>query len=149
MEKLHFTIKIKAPKEKVWDAMLTDKSYREWTEAFHPGSHFKGSWAKGSKMLFLAPDKFGATTGLVGIIKENIQHEFVSIKYLGLVKGGVEDLTSADVQGYVGAMENYTFKESGGSTEVVVDLDINDEDKVYMKEVWPKALHKLKVIAEK
>ncbi len=34
MSKLNFSIVIDAPKEKVWDTMLEDKTYRIWTEAF-------------------------------------------------------------------------------------------------------------------
>ncbi len=149
MERLHFSIKIKASKEKVWDTMLSDKTYREWTEAFHPGSYYSGSWKKGSKILFLAPDKYGSTTGLVSTIKENIPYEFVSIKHLGLVKGGVEDITSVETQSYAGALENYTFKESGGVTELLVDLDVGEDDKAMMKELWPKALQLVKAISEK
>ena len=56
MDKLHFSIVIKAPKEKVWDTMLNEDSYRVWTEVFMPGSHYVGDWNKGSKILLLAPE---------------------------------------------------------------------------------------------
>ena len=43
MEKLHFSISIKAPKEKVWDTMLNDVTYRQWTSVFNPpGSYYEG-----------------------------------------------------------------------------------------------------------
>jgi hypothetical protein len=57
MDKMHFSIVINAPKEKVWNTMLNDDTYRVWTEAFTPGSHYVGDWNKGSKILFLGPDK--------------------------------------------------------------------------------------------
>ncbi|MEX2593834.1 MAG: hypothetical protein WD426_13755 [Anditalea sp.] len=38
-QKLHFSKRINAPKEKVWDTMLKDETYREWTSAFTEGSH--------------------------------------------------------------------------------------------------------------
>ncbi len=59
MEKQHFSIVIKAPKEKVWNTMLEDDTYRKWTEPFAPGSYYKGDWSKGSKILFLAPGEKG------------------------------------------------------------------------------------------
>ncbi|MDQ5893468.1 MAG: hypothetical protein QG640_480, partial [Patescibacteria group bacterium] len=31
MQKIHFSIQINAPKEKVWDTMLGEATYREWT----------------------------------------------------------------------------------------------------------------------
>ena len=53
MQKLNFSIVINASKEKVWNTMLEDKTYRIWTEVFSKGSHFIGDWRKGSKILFL------------------------------------------------------------------------------------------------
>jgi hypothetical protein len=44
MDKLNFSIIINASKEKVWNTMLEDKTYRQWTEAFASGSHYIGNW---------------------------------------------------------------------------------------------------------
>lgn len=57
MEKLKFSVSIEAPAQKVWNTMLNDRTYREWTEAFGPGSHYVGDWRQESKILFLAPEK--------------------------------------------------------------------------------------------
>jgi hypothetical protein len=150
MQKLHFSITINAPKEKVWHTMLDDKPYREWTAAFNPGSYYKGDWSKGSKILFLGPDpKTGEEGGMVSRIAENKPYEFISIEHLGIVKNGVEDTTSEEARKWAPAFENYTFKEKGGATEVLVEMDIEDENKKMFEEMWPKALQKLKEIAEK
>lgn len=148
MDKLHFSIVIKAPKEKVWDTMLNQDSYRAWTEVFMPGSHYVGDWNKGSKILFLAPGESGKMGGMVGRIKENRQYEYVSIEHLGIVAEGKEDTSSEAVRPWAGALENYTFKEKNGTTEVLVDIDIADEYKQMMQDMWPKALQKLKELAE-
>jgi uncharacterized protein YndB with AHSA1/START domain len=150
MNKLHFSITINAPKEKVWNTMLDDKTYRVWTEAFTPGSHYVGDWSKGSKILFLGPDpKTGQMAGMVSRIKENRKHEFISIEHLGEVRDGKEDITSEAVKAWAGALENYTLKEKGGKTEVLVDMDINEEFEEMFQDMWPKALQKLKELAEK
>jgi len=44
MKKLHFETTIHANPEKVWNAIVDDKKYRKWTEAFHEGSYFEGGW---------------------------------------------------------------------------------------------------------
>ncbi len=151
MQKLHFTIQINAPKKKVWDTMLADKTYREWTGPFAAGSYYQGSWDKGSKILFLGPGGNGKTSGMVSTIAENRAYEFISIKHLGLVIAGVEDTTSDAAKEWSGARENYTFKETNGATEVQVDLEgnLNDEYTEMFKGMWPKALEKLKELAEK
>lgn len=150
MNNLHFSITIHAPKEKVWNTMLADKTYRVWTEPFAPGSHYVGDWNKGSKIHFLAPDENGKTSGMVSRIKENRLHEFISIEHLGMVHDGKEDTTSEAVKAWAGALENYTLKSINGATEVVVEMtNIIDEYKDMFEGMWPKALQKLKELAEK
>jgi hypothetical protein len=148
METLHFSITINAPRKKVWDTMLSENTYREWTSAFMPGSFYRGSWDKGSKILFLGPDESGTTSGMVSRIKDSLKHEFVSIEHLGFVEDGKEDTTSEAVKSWAGALENYTFKENKGQTEVLVDLDTSEEFKDMFLETWPKALEILKNLAE-
>ncbi len=152
MGKLYFSIVINAPKEKVWNIMLGEDSYRAWAEVFAPGSHYVGDWNKGSKILFLGPDKTGKMSGMVSRIKENRLYDYVSIEHLGIVQDGKEEISSAAAQGWAGALENYTFKERGGATEVQVDLvgmDVLKEFKEMFQTIWPKALQKLKALAEK
>lgn len=149
MQKLHFSIVINAPKEKVWHAMLDDKPYREWTKAFNEGSYYKGSWGKGSKILFLGPDpKTGEEGGMISRIADNRPYEFISIEHLGIVQNGVEDTTSEEAKKWTPAHENYTFKEKDGATEVLVDMDTDDEHIEMFKKMWSEGLQQLKTIAE-
>ena len=148
MIKLHFSISINASAEKVWDTMLNNDTYRIWTEAFGSGSNYKGDWSEGSKMLFVAPGENGEM-GMVSRIKENKPYEFISIEHLGFVQDGKEDTSSEAVKSWAGALENYTFKETNGGTEVSVDMDSNEEYADMFKGMWPKALTKLKELAEK
>ena len=149
MQKLNFSIIINASKEKVWNTMLEDKTYRIWTEVFSKGSHFIGDWSKGSKILFLGPNENGEMGGMVSRIKENKLYEYISIEHLGMVQNGQEDTTSDAVKQWAGSLENYTFKNKDGKTELLVDTDINDEYKEMFEGMWPKALQKLKEISEK
>ncbi|MCK6621926.1 MAG: SRPBCC domain-containing protein [Calditrichaceae bacterium] len=149
MDRLKFTMVIDAPKEKVWRTMLDDDTYRVWTEAFMPGSHYIGEWSKGSKILFLAPGEKGELSGMVSRIKENRPYEYISIEHLGVVQDGKEDTSSEAVKQWAGALENYTFKEKDGRTELRVDLDSAEEYQEMFQDIWPKALQKLKELAEK
>lgn len=150
MQKLNYSIDINAPKEKVWDTMISDATYREWTAPFNKGgSYFEGSWDKGSKMLFIGSDEQGKLGGMVAMIEENKPYEFISIKHVGVLKDGAEDLTSYETKKWAGAHENYTFKEENGVTSLIIDTDTVEEFKEYFNETWPKALQKLKELAEK
>jgi len=148
LEVLHFEKIINAKAEKVYKAMLDDKNWREWTAEFNPSSHYKGSWEKGSKILFLGTDQDGNLGGMVSRIKENIPNKFISIEHLGIVQNGKEITSGPEVEVWAGALENYTFTETNGKTLLLVDLDANQEFKPYFIETWPKALNKLKAICE-
>ena len=149
MEKIKFETTINAPADKVYKVMLDDKGFREWTAEFNPSSHYKGSWEKGSKMLFIGSDDEGNTGGMVSRIEENIPNKFVSIKHLGILQGDKEITSGGEVEGWGDAYENYTFIEENGKTTVKVEMDSNQEFKSYFEETWPKALRKLKEISER
>lgn len=145
MKTLHFSKTINAPAGKVWNAMLEDETYRQWTTAFTEGSHFEGSWEEGEKILFLDADG----QGMVSTIAENRPYEFISIKHIGIIHDGVEDTESKEAQKWAPAFENYTFTEKDGKTTVAVDMDIEEEHEEMFNEMWPNALQKLKELAEK
>lgn len=147
-EMLHFDILIEANAEKVYRTMINEKHYPEWTSEFNPTSHFKGSWDKGSKILFLGDAADGSLGGMVSRIKENIPYRFISIEHMGLVENGKEVLCGPDVDIWAGALENYTFTDQDGKTHLSVDVDTVDKYRQYFINTWPKALQKLKKICE-
>ena len=148
MEKLHFSVDIEAPVAVVWNTMLDDETYREWTGAFHEGSYFEGGWATGDSIRFLGPNDDGGVGGMVGFIDVARPEEFVSIEYTGMINNGVEDYSSDFAKKYAGAHENYTFTEENGVTTLDVDIDSIDEFDDMFEGMWPPALDRLKQIAE-
>ncbi len=148
-EKLQFEVSINAPVEKVYTTMLDDKTYREWTAAFCPTSFYRGSWEKGSKIIFVGVGDDGKEGGMVSRIRENMANQFVSIEHYGVLEGGQEVTEGPAVEGWAGAQENYSFREENGNTIVSVDMDANQQFKPYFEQTWPKALQLLKAICEK
>jgi uncharacterized protein YndB with AHSA1/START domain len=146
MKKLHTSVFINAPREKVWHAMLDDEPYREWTAAFNPGSYYKGSWTTGSEMLFLGPNPDGSPGegGMISRVEEAREPEFVSVQHLGIMHNGVRDMDGPEVKQWTPAFENYTFTEKDGGTEITVDVDLEEFEKY-----WSSGLAKLKEIAER
>jgi hypothetical protein len=144
MERQTFAIVIDAPREVVWDILWSDATYRQWTAVFSAGSRAETTWQKGSKVLFVD----ASNEGMVATIAENIPGEFMSIKHLGMVKDGVEDLDSPQVNQWAGALENYTLRTVNGKTELTVEMDIAEEYKDYFAKTWPKALEQVKQLSE-
>ena len=151
MQKLQFKKEINAPAQKVYETMLglKDKAtYEYWTAAFNPTSTYQGSWDKGSKILFTGTDESGKKGGMVSEIIANQPADFVSIRHYGFLDGDTEITTGEQVEKWAGGHENYTYQENNGVTTVTVDIDVIDEYLDYFNSHYPKALDKLKEIAE-
>jgi uncharacterized protein YndB with AHSA1/START domain len=144
-----YKIEINAPRERVWDVLWGNVTYTQWTVPFHEGSVIETDWKVGGKTFFTD----GKGSGMVSTIVENIPNEFISFKHLGMVKDGVEDTSSPEVQQWAGATENYTLKALNGETaktELTVDMDMNLDEKMlaYFHEAWPKSLQLIKELTE-
>lgn len=141
MKTLHFSIRIQAPRERVWKTMLEQESYRQWTAPFCEGSRYEGSWDKGARIRFLSPQG----EGMYSEIAENRPNEFISIRHLGEIAGGVE---KAGENPWANALENYTFIAEGSATLLKVDVDTIADFEKFMSDAWPKALSSLKHLCE-
>lgn len=148
IDKLHFEIFIDAHVQDVFRVMLDDKTYREWTSVFHPGSFYRGNWGEGEKIMFIGPDEQGNERGMVSKIVRYIPNKQVSIEHYGLYENGKEIIDGPEVRLWAGSKEEYFFEVKSGGTEVKVATDTNREYKAYFLEVWPKSLLKLKEICE-
>lgn len=148
MKKRQYQTAIEAPVEKVFRSMLDKTTYEQWTAEFNPTSTFEGSWDKGSKIHFVGTSKEGKKEGMVAEIAEYIPNRFVSIRHLGVLDGDKEVTEGPAVEGWAGALENYTFTEQNGTTTVSIEVDTNEDHLDYFDQAWPKALNKLKAICE-
>lgn len=143
-KRLRFEAYIEAPPSRVYELIIGPESYRDWTSAFVEGSYFKGSWSQGQGIRFLAP----SGDGMMAEIAENRPNEFISIRHIGFIKNGVEDTGSPAVRAGAPAFENYTLEAAGRGTRLIVDEDVSGEFESYMNEAWPRALARLKALAE-
>ncbi|SFH19132.1 SRPBCC domain-containing protein [Pedobacter insulae] len=146
---MDFNIEINASREKVWDVLFGEKTYPIWTTAFSEGSKVETDWKKGSKALFLD----SSNRGMVSRIADNVPNEYMSIEHLGMYDNGVEDYESEQVKMWAGAKENYTLTDLGGKTNlhIFMEMDESEQNKQMIDmfaEMWPKALAKVKELAE-
>lgn len=152
MKKIQFQININAPAARVYDMMLglSDiATYESWTAEFNPNSTYEGRWEKGSKICFTGTDQHGNKGGMVSEIAENIPDKFVSIRHYGILQGDKEITEGPDVEQWAGGCENYHFTEQDGTTTVTVEVDVTEDYTKYFDQTYPKALDRLKQIAEK
>lgn len=149
MQKIRFDVLIEAAPEKVWDAVIGEREFREWTRPFNEHSRFEGGWSKGERIRFLGTNDKGETEGMVAEIAESDRPSYLSIRHLGIIHGGVEDTTSEVVKAWAPAYENYRLTRAGSGTKLEVEADVEDSYAAMFGEMWPKALAALKQVAER
>ncbi|MEQ8581573.1 MAG: SRPBCC domain-containing protein [Marinoscillum sp.] len=152
MKKIQFKRDMKASAQKVYSTMLgldNIETYNQWTSEFNPTSTYEGSWEKGSKIYFIGTDENGKKGGMIAEIADNIPSQFISIRHYGILDGEKEITEGADVEKWAGGLENYSFHESDGTTTVTVEVDVTEDYLDDFSAMWPKALNKLKELAEK
>lgn len=141
MEKLIFSILINAPRERVWQVLWDDASYRAWTAVFHEGSFAESEWKEGSKILFLSPDRSGMTSRIAKLVP----NDTMIFEHLGEVNKGVEDFS----KDWAGAEEKYFLRDApDGGTELTVELGTGSDFAAYFHNTFPPALAKVKELAE-
>jgi uncharacterized protein YndB with AHSA1/START domain len=149
MKKEKFSINIKASAKKVWQVLWSDATYRQWTKIFSEGisdgSYAVSDWKQGSKIQFIS----SSGDGMFAIISELKPYERMAFSHQGEVKNFKEQPPKEGAESWTGAQEIYTLTEKDGNTNLEVTMDITSEYEQYFKDIFPKALQKVKEIAEK
>lgn len=142
-KKMSFSINIHASKNKVWNVLWNDDTYRKWTSAFMEGSCAESDWNEGSSILFTD----GKGSGMYSVIDKKVPGEFMSFRHIGELKDGVKQPVD-ETKGWSGSTENYTLKEADCATELVVEMDMVPEMADYFNKTFPVALENVKQLSE-
>ena len=141
INRLEFSIDIKAEKIAIWKALWNESSYREWVSVFFEGSYaITDNWEEGSKVHFLAPDR----SGIYSMIEKHIPNKMIQFKHIGNVVGGKEQIIDDETKKWSGATEIYTLTEGKNTNTLAVQIDVMDEHLEFMTNTFPKALEKVK-----
>src|SRR6187549_4032092 len=106
MKKANFSVKIHAPKEKVWKVLWDQDSYRKWTSVFSEGSDANTDWNEGSEVLFVGTEGDGMYSKIV----RKIPNEVMSFEHHGVVKGKKKMPQDEETKNWAGAKENYYLR---------------------------------------
>lgn len=140
MKRLEFSVEIKASREKVWNILWNDESYRVWTASFIPGSYYEGELIQGNNIRFLSPGQHG----LFAVVEKVIPLQSMHFMHFGLVLDGVsQDKTFQD-----DSIEYYDLLEIESGTKLTVKINTEDEYITYFSNSFPKALNVVKQLAE-
>lgn len=144
MKVLKFSAEIKASREKVWEVLWNDDTYKQWTKVFGEGSITKSDWNEGDPIAFL--DSKG--NGMQSKINKKLPPETMVFQHLKIIKDGVVQPPTPESKKWEGALESYNLSEKNGTTTVLVKMDSDKEYEDYFKDNFPKALELIKEMAE-
>ncbi len=144
MTTLEFKIEINAPKEKVWDILWNDATYKQWTSVFCEGNYVVSDWKEGSKIQFLSP----IGDGLNSIIYKKIDYEYMAFKHLNEIKKFKEMPADDTTKEWSGTMETYRLTEKNGQTVLKAKMDSVEKYIDYFNTTFPKALDLVKKLSE-
>lgn len=143
MKKLEFDIRINAPRQKVWDVLWTDDTYRQWTSVFGEGSKAVSDWNEGSRILFLNKDD----DGMYSLIEKKVPNEEMVFLHQGEVVKGVKKSGDTD-KGWPESRESYFLEEDGAATKLRVELETPEDYAEYFGKTFPRSLVIVKELAE-
>ena len=143
MQKMQFSIKMDASKEKVWETLWGDKTFRDWGNIIDEGQYMVGKIAEGSEVQFISSvSGFGVTS----VIEKLIPHEYVAFKQIADTMDSGEQEREKE---WTGGMESYELVEKKGITKLIVKTDVPPGQEETFKVRFPKALERVKILAEK
>ena len=142
MDELQFRIKINAAKQKVWDTLWQDKTFREWASIIDPGTYMVGELAEGCEVQFISSEN---GYGVTSLVEKLVPNEFLLFRHSADTQEAGKQEREKE---WTGGKESYSLSEKDGITTLTVAFDVPPEQKAYFKNNYPKALEQVKVLAE-
>lgn len=142
MKDMQFSIDINASKEKVWNTLWQDETFRAWADIVDPETYMIGELKEGAEVQFLsAANGYGVTS----LVEKVIPGESLLLRHSADTQ---ETGTQERDKQWTGGTETYSLVEKDGVTTLTVAFDVPDELEEYFLAAYPKAMEKIKELAE-
>ena len=140
---MQFSIEIHSTKERVWDILWQDKTFRQWASIIDPETYMVGDLKEGNEIQFISSQ---SGYGVTSLVEKLIVNEFLLLRHRADTQEGGK--LEREEQ-WTGGQESYSLVEKNGSTTLTVAFDVPPELEEEFKVNYPKALEKVKVLAER
>ena len=142
MQKMQFSIEIEAPSEKVWQTLWEDKTFRDWGNIIDEGQYMVGELAEGREVQFISAEGLGVTS----VIEKLIPHEYIAFKQVAdTMDSGKQERDKE----WTGGKESFELIENNNITSLTVKIDVPPGLEEIFEDRFPKALERVKILAEK
>jgi hypothetical protein len=143
MKKLQFSIKIEAPRERVWGILWGDKTFRDWANIIDEGTYMLGELKEGNEVQFISAS---SGYGVTSLVEKLTLYKFVLFRHMADTKDSGEHEREKD---WTGGTESHSLVEEDGTTTLTVEFDVPSElEEIFMIR-FPNALERVKILAEK
>lgn len=141
MKEMQFQVEINATKEKVWNTLWQDETFREWAGIIDPGTYMMGEMEKGNKIQFISANGYGVTS----LVEELTPNEFLLLRHQSDTQNSG---TRERKKEWTGGRESYKLTEKNGVTTLAIVFDVPPKLEKYFMDTYPKALGRIKRLAE-
>jgi hypothetical protein len=142
MNEIQFSIAINASKERVWATLWEDITFRDWAGIIDEGTYIKGVMKEGHEIQFISSVNGYGVTSLVERLDPNA---FVLFRHSAdTMENGQQEREKE----WTGGTESYSLNEKNGVTVLVVKTDVPQEQEELFNIRLPKALERIKTLAE-
>lgn len=141
MNAMQFSVEINANKAIVWDILWQDGTFREWAGIIDPGTHIVGELHEGNEVQFISASGYGVTS----LVAEMQPNSYMLFKHQADTK---DEGKAAREKEWTGGEESYNLEENEDKTTLTVSFGVPQEQEEYFAENYPKALAKIKELAE-
>lgn len=142
MKEMQFSIEINATKERVWDTLWQDETFRQWASIIDPGTYMTGDLKVGGEVQFIS-SKNGY--GVTSLVEKLTPGEFLLLRHRADTQDSGKQQRDKE---WTGGEESYSLTEKDGVTTVTAAFGVPPEMEDYFKVNYPKALRKVKTLAE-
>lgn len=143
MKKLQFSIEINALKERVWNTLWQDQTFREWASIIDPQTYMVGELKEGNEIQFISS---ASGYGVTSLVEKLVPGEFLLLRH----RADTQEAGKRERENeWTGGAESYTLAHKDGSTTLTVAFDVPPELEQEFKVNYPKALERVKLLAER
>lgn len=146
MKEMQFSIEINATKERVWDTLWQDETFRDWASIIDPQTYMLGDLKEGKEGSEIQFISSASGYGVTSLVVKLVAGEFLLLRHRADTQ---EEGKREREEQWTGGEESYSLAEKDGTTTLTVAFDVPPELEEEFKVNYPKALERVRVLAER
>ncbi|MGH2538323.1 MAG: hypothetical protein ACRDHL_13080 [Candidatus Promineifilaceae bacterium] len=140
---MQFSIEISAARNRVWNTLWEDKTFRDWADIIDEGQYMVGEMKEGNEVQFISSV---SGLGVTSLIEKFSPNEYALFRQ---VADTMDSGKRERGKEWTGGTESYELEEKNGITNLTVRIDVPPGQEETFKVRFPKALERVKILAEK